>query len=73
MALNLPQGGGNDADSMRGAIDAAVIKVERLETKAGMVAAKSGHHAGKKYTMTDVDLCFVMDCTGSVRSSINVG
>ena len=73
VALNLPQGGGNDADSMRGAIDAALIKVERLETKAGMVAAKSGHHAGKKYTMTDVDLCFVMDCTGSVRSSINVG
>lgn len=69
VAIGLPQEEGKDSDSMRDAIDNALARVDRLEAKAGMAAAKSGHHTGKKFAMTNVDLCFIMDCTGSVRSS----
>ena len=67
-ALRLPQANGKDADLMTDAIDTALTKVDHLASKAERAAAKSGGHAGKKYPMMNVDLCFVMDCTGSVRS-----
>ena len=68
VALSLPQAEDKDVDSLIYAIENALVRVQRLEVSAGVEATKSGRYTGKKYSMTNVDLCFVMDCTGSVRS-----
>ena len=66
--LDLTRGGGQDTDTLTYAIESASTRVQRLEFSAGLEATKSGRYTGKKYWTTNVDLCFVMDCTESVRS-----
>ena len=57
VALGLPTDGGADARSLVPAIDVALSKIGKTPTVV----------KGPQMTDVDVDLCFVMDCTGSVR------
>lgn len=60
VALSLPPGAGKDPEALTSQID---IALERVEKETARTLPGTGGSAGK----TDVDLCFVMDCTGSVR------
>lgn len=53
VALSLPPGAGKDPEALTSQIDFALERVKKEE---------------KTTPNPDVDLCFVMDCTGSVRS-----
>ena len=68
VALSLPLRGKKDPKSLTGAIDSALSRLQRLEASAGVRMAKVGR--GKTSWKTNVDLCFVMDCTGSVRRDL---
>lgn len=67
VALSLPVGGKKSSGSITGAIDNALSRLQRLEASAGRRLARRGGVVGKASGKTNVDLCFVMDCTGSVR------
>ncbi|CAN0134278.1 unnamed protein product, partial [Laminaria digitata] len=74
VALSLPPGGGRrDADTLTDAIDSALVRMQRLQKKSagGRVARAGGGGVGKKAWKTNVDLCFVMDCTGSMQNWID--
>lgn len=61
-AFRLSPGGAKDTASLTLKIDAALAQ---LEKRAASTSVGSGVLA-----KTNVDLCFVMDCTGSVRNAI---
>ena len=62
-ALGLPTGGRRDTESLLSAIDEALAKVEKARDM--MVKNRKGVNSEK----TSVDLCFIMDCTGSVSTN----
>ena len=62
LALHLPPNDVEKPESVRSAIDDALAKVEKAEK-----SVRSAQPPGSA-NMTTVDLCFVMDCTGSVRT-----
>lgn len=63
VALGLPANGVNDGERLVSAINDALVKVE--QTRDRMMKNGRGVHS----ETTSVDLCFVMDCTGSVSSN----
>ena len=67
VALSLPPGAGKDPEALTSGIDVALDRVEKEE------ALMHRRHPKSKAGKTDVDLCFVMDCTGSVRKSVGRG
>ena len=60
-ALGLPPGAGKDPEALMSGIDIALDRVGKEE------ALMHRRHPKSKAGKTDVDLCFVMDCTRSVR------
>lgn len=56
-ALGLPINGRTQSSSLVSAIDDALVKIEKSSSRT------------RSPRVTDVDLCFVMDCTGSVRAT----
>ena len=63
VALGLPIGGRGDTELLLSAINEALAKVERARDR--MVKNRKGVNSEK----TSVDLCFIMDCTGSVSAN----
>ena len=70
VALSLPLGGKQDVESLTHAIDNALTRLQRLEASEGYRVPRTGGTVGKTAWKTNVDLCFVMDCTGSVREGL---
>ena len=62
-ALGLPTGGRGDTEVLLSGINEALAKVERARDR--MVK----NHKGVNSEKTSVDLCFIMDCTGSVSAN----
>ena len=70
VALSLPLGGEMDAETLTDAIDNALSRLQRLERSVRVRVATAGGSVGETSWKTNVDLCFVMDCTGSVRRDL---
>ncbi|CAM9481056.1 unnamed protein product [Pylaiella littoralis] len=64
VALSLPPGAGKDPEALVSAIDVALAKVEEV----GRTALRAPQ--GPQYEKI-LDLCFVMDCTGSMQRWID--
>ncbi|CAB1113047.1 unnamed protein product [Ectocarpus sp. CCAP 1310/34] len=64
VALSLHPGAGKDPECLTSAIDHGLDRVKRVKTR--MAAARND-----STRKTDVDLCFVMDCTGSMQRWID--
>ena len=60
-----------DAETLTGAIDNALSRLQRLERSVRVRVANAGGSVGKTSWKTNVDLCVVMDCTGSVRRDLH--
>ncbi|CAN0020887.1 unnamed protein product [Scytosiphon promiscuus] len=69
LALGLPSGAGQSPETLIAAIDSALARVAKEETLMVTKVAGDPRRAGEK---TTVDLCFVMDCTGSMQSWIDL-
>ena len=70
VALSLPLGGTMEAESLTDAIDNALSRLQHLERSAAVRVANADGSVSKTSRTTNVDLCFVMDCTGSVRRDL---
>ncbi|CAM9201664.1 unnamed protein product [Laminaria digitata] len=71
VALSLPPGGRRDAETLTDAVDSALSRLQRLEASMGVGVPRVGGGVGKASWKTNVDLCFVMDCTGSMQKWID--
>lgn len=69
VALNLPPGGGKEPTTLTAAIENALTRLQR-QAAAGAKSGAVGAREETELARTDVDLCFLMDCTGSVSRGI---